>query len=132
MDASESDAGKRMLLVAPSLSRTLLSLLDPFAGKGKDKKEPTRQSTLFGLPMGKPAERKKKKTTNDSSQVTSVEPEGDCDTRTPSTQASDMTMTDAPSEATWGETQPTEQQVETQPDVSESMHVDGNNVRDFH
>lgn len=84
--------------------------------------------------MGKPAEKKskKKRSINNSNQATSVEPEGDYDTLTPSAQASDMMMTDAPSEATSVETQPTEEQVETRPDVPESMPVDGNEVCDFH
>lgn len=83
--------------------------------------------------MGKPAEKKskKKRSINNSNQATSVEPEGDYDI-TPSAQASDMMMTDAPSEATLVETQPTEEQVETRPDVPESMPVDGNEVCDFH
>lgn len=92
--------------------------------------------------MGKPAERKtkKKKIANDSSQATSVEPEGDPDTQTSSTQASDIMMAEAPSEATLVETQPTDddEQVETQPesqDVPESMPVDdtnGNEVCNCH
>ena len=83
--------------------------------------------------MGKPAEKKskKKRSINNSNQATSVEPEGDYDI-TLSAQASDMMMTDAPSEATSVETQPTEEQVETRPDVPESMPVDGNEVCDFH
>lgn len=112
----------------------IVTLLGLPAAKSKGNKEPTRQSTLFGLPAGKPAERKtkKKKTANDSSQATSVEPEGDPSTQTTTTQASDVMMTEEPSEATLVETQLDDDQVETQLESMPLDELNGNEVRDVH
>lgn len=113
--------------------------LGPVNGKAKEKEKggPSRQSTLFGLPLGPPAAekrgRKKKKVVDDSSQ--SQVDEGGSRKNTPapepalvsSTQASDVTMAEGMSEAaTLVETQLIDEQCETQLEsqaVLEDMNV---------
>jgi chromosome transmission fidelity protein 4 len=104
--------------------------------KEKERKEPTRQSTLFGLPLGPPIEKlekrgRKKKVTEDSSQ--SETPESGSKTSTPTPEsatlssmlASDVTMVEAeaPSEATLVETQQLEEAYETQADSQDVQDV---------
>jgi chromosome transmission fidelity protein 4 len=120
-------------------------LLGPIHGKliEKEKKEPTRQSTLFGLPLGQPTEKpekrgKKKKVIDDNSQSQSAEGDLKTTTRTPesapvsSTQASDVTMAEAeaPSESTLVETQQLEEAFETQVE-SQDVQDDVNEVSFF-
>ena len=121
-------------------------LLVPVSGKSKekDRKEPTRQSTLFGLPLGKPIEKpekrgRKKKVTEDSSQSRDAEGSSKPTTPVPEsvpesepdsfTQASDVTMAEVeveePSEATLVETQPLDEAYETQVE-SQVVQVDTN------
>lgn len=101
-------------------------VIDPHNGKSKEK-EPTRQSTLFGLPLGKPLEkpekRGRKKTITEVSNQLQTQEEGSTPTRPvtesvpeSSIQASDVTKADpeAPSEATLVETQQLDELYETQ------------------
>jgi len=117
-------------------------LLGPVNGKAKEKerKEPSRQSTLFGLPLGpstteKRGRKKKKKITDDSSPAQGDD-EGSGE-NTPaaapapvsSSQASDVTMAEGTSEAaTLVETQPIDQQYESQ-QASQDVFDDMNEVR---
>lgn len=96
-------------------------LTGPSNSKSKDKTEPHRQSTLFGLPLGQPTEKRgrKKKLTEDSSQSSTVG--GGSETTTPAdsvsgTQTSDITMADTELllETTIVETQPLDEAYETQ------------------
>lgn len=94
-------------------------LQGPFNAKLKDKekKEPSRQSTLFGLPLGKSIEKqnRKKKTADANNESQSVEPEATVTSdhkALPYTQTSDITMVEEPTEEV--ETQPLEEQFESQ------------------
>lgn len=113
------------------------TILGPANGKAKEKdKAPSRQSTLFGLPLGPPADKKgrKKKTKDDSSQ--SQADEGGSGIHTPtaestpgsSTQASDITMAEGSSEAaTLVETQLNDEEYEAQ-NESQDMQDDMNGI----
>jgi hypothetical protein len=120
----------------------LIVVLGPLNGKPKEKKEPIRQSTLFGLPLGKPIQKpekrgQKKKITEDNNQSQTTE-EGWTSTASiavsvpqSSMQSSDVTMVEAEremkpsSEATLVETQQVDEPHETQGE-SQDMQADTN------
>lgn len=92
-------------------------------GKSRGGKEPTRQSTLFGLPLGQSVEkrgRKKKDPAEGSSQAATHAPDMNPDPSL-SMASSDVTMAEPPSDATTlVETQLLEEPLETQEDTQET------------
>lgn len=93
----------------------------PLAGKSRGGKEPTRQSTLFGLPLGQSVEKRGRKKDPAQGSLLAATPEADINPDASlSVGSSDVTMTEPLSEAmTLVETQPLEEPFETQDETQE-------------